>query len=78
MLGWGYNVKCCQLTTGKCLVALWSNLTLTCKCSGVNLITPEIHQLNKCFKVPGKEGELANKMEDALFGPCSLDYARFP
>lgn len=52
--------------------------TLTSKCSRIYFKPAEIYQLNKCFNVPGKEGEFANKLEDAFFVFYSLDYARFP
>lgn len=71
-------MKCCQLTSGKCLIAPWSHLTLTSKSSEVNVIKAKIHQLNICFNRTEKEGEFAGKIKDAPFDCSSLDNARFP
>ena len=70
-------MKCCQWTTGKCLVAPWSHLTLTSKSSEVNVIKAKIHQLNICFNRTEEEGEFADKIKDAPFYCSSLDNARF-
>jgi hypothetical protein len=61
MLEWGHQKECRQLTTGKCLIAPWSHLTLTSKCSGVFLMKAENHQLNKYFEGLEMKGEFSNK-----------------
>lgn len=66
------------MTPGKCLIIPQCHLTLTSKCSGVNLIKAEIYQLNTCFHGCEKEGQFADQMENAHFGSYSLNNARFP
>lgn len=73
-----HKMKCCQLTSGKCLIALWSHLTLTFKSSEINVIKAKIHQLSICFNRTGEEGESADKIKDAPLYCSSLDNARFP